>query len=59
MSKYSKWLPTRKWWFATTVAVGTILGLVLTGDGINSDDETIAVIGLVVQRVGSYIIPND
>lgn len=53
------WMPTRKWWVTTVTAVGTIVVAALTGDGINTDAETILVVGIVVQRVVGYIIPNE
>ena len=55
----NKWLPTNKWWVATTVAVGSIVGLVWVGDGVNTDEEKYLVISLVVQRVAAYWTRND
>lgn len=60
MSPYKKrvWLPTWKWWTATITAAGAVATVVLTGDGLNTDDEKALVIGLVVQRLVAYATPN-
>lgn len=55
----SKYMPTWKWWTATTTAAGTIAVVAFTGDGINTDSETTFVIGIVVQRLVSYLTPNN
>lgn len=58
MPDMKKWLPTTKWWTATIVTVGTIVGAATTGDGINTDDEKLFVIGLLVQRAVAYATTN-
>lgn len=50
--------PTWKWCTATVTAAGTVAVLAFTGDGINTDPEIIAIIGLVVQRFVAYFTPN-
>jgi hypothetical protein len=52
------WLPTRKWWAATATAAGTVAVAAFTGNGIDTDQEKILVIGIVVQRVVAYFTPN-
>ena len=59
MTKWQKWLPTNKWWAATTVAAGTIVLTLWTGNGIDTDDEKTLVVGLVVQRIVAYWTPNS
>lgn len=54
----SKWMPTNKWINATLVIVGTILGMALTGDGINTDPEVLTVLSLVTQRAVAYFTSN-
>jgi hypothetical protein len=51
--------PTRKWWAATVTAIGTVAIAALTGDGINTDPEIVMVVGLGVQRVIAYLVPNE
>lgn len=55
----SPWWPTNKWWVATVTAAGAVAVALITGDGINTDDEKIIVVGLVVQRVVAYIAKNE
>ena len=54
----NKWLPTRKWWYATVIAAGGLATMLLTGEPEVTDEETIALITFAVQRIGSYILPN-
>lgn len=56
---WRKWMPTRKWWAATITGAGTVAVMLWTGDGINTDEEKILVIGLAIQRLVSYVTPND
>jgi hypothetical protein len=56
---WKKWLPTNKWWTATVTAAATVVGMAVTGDGINTDDEELLVIGLVAQRLIAWITPNE
>ena len=53
-----RWWPTNKWWVATVTAAGTVWLMLWTGDGINTDDEKTIIVGLVVQRIASYITRN-
>lgn len=60
MSETKKsWFPTRKWWVQFVVSLGTVATMLWTGDGINTDDEKKAVIGLGVALAGTYLMPND
>jgi hypothetical protein len=52
------WLPTRKWWAATVVALGAIATLWVT-TGAFDRDVAIAVIGAVVQAATTYLVPNQ
>lgn len=52
------WWPTRKWWYATVIAAGGLATMLLTGESEVTDEETIAVVTFVVQRIASYILPN-
>jgi hypothetical protein len=52
------WLPTRKWWAATVVALGAIATLWVT-KGAFDRDVAIAVIGAAVQAATTYIVPNQ
>lgn len=50
--------PTKKWWAATVTGVGALATLwVQTGSW--TVDVTIVAIGLGVQRVVSWLTPND
>jgi hypothetical protein len=55
----ARWAPTAKWWAATTTAAATIVTLLWTGDGINTDEEKTLVIGLVVSRILAFAVPKD
>lgn len=62
MSPYKKgrgWRPTAKWWAATTAASATVVTMLWTGDGINTDEEKTLIIGLVASRVLAYAVPKD
>lgn len=53
------WLPTRKWVAAEVAALGTLAVMLLTGNrDVLSDEETVAIIGFIVQAIGTYIVPN-
>jgi hypothetical protein len=52
------WLPTRKWWAATVVALGAIATLWVT-NGAFDRDVAIAAIAAVVQAATSYLVPNQ
>lgn len=51
-------MPTRKWWAATVVALGT-LGTAFAEAGEWNATLTVAAIGLVVQRATAYLVPNE
>jgi hypothetical protein len=51
-------LPTNKWWAAQVVAIGALLTLWVT-TGHWATDESVALIGLVVQAVTTYLVPNS
>lgn len=53
-----KYMPTWKWWTATVTGAGTVIGVAVTGDGINTDDEKLLVVGFIVQRVVAWLTPN-
>jgi hypothetical protein len=50
--------PTRKWFAAQVVAIGALLTMYVTTDGWD-DEETVALIGLVVQAFTTYLVPNQ
>lgn len=50
-------MPTRKWWFATVTATGTE-AVAIISDGWTQATQ-IALVGLVVQRLGAWLLPND
>jgi len=52
------WLPTRKWWAATVIALGAIATLWVT-KGAFDRDVAIALIAAVVQAATSYLVPNQ
>jgi len=52
------WLPTRKWWAATVVALGAIATMWVT-KGAFDRDVAIAAIAAVVQAATTYIVPNQ
>ena len=52
------WLPTRKWWAATVIALGAIATLWVT-KGAFDRDVAIAAIAAVVQAATSYLVPNQ
>lgn len=54
-----KYMPTWKWWTASVTGAGTIIGVAVTGDGINTDDEKLLVVGFIVQRIVAYLTPNS
>lgn len=56
--KKTNWKPSRKWWTQFVASAGTLAGMVWTGDGVNTDDEKLAVIGILVALVGTYWVPN-
>ena len=58
MGQLEKWLPSRKWWTQFVTSAATVITMAVTGDGINTDDETKAVIGIVVALALTYIVPN-
>lgn len=58
MKNWQKYAPTYKWWAATVTGLGTIAGAAWTGDGINTDDEKLLVIGILVQRIVAYVAGN-
>lgn len=52
------WIPSRKWLGQLVTSAGTVAGMAWTGDGINTDNEKLAVIGITVGLVTTYLIPN-
>lgn len=56
---WRKWSPTSKWWAASIAAAATIVTMLWTGDGINTDEEKTLVIGLLASRVLAYAVPKD
>lgn len=58
-TRAAAWWPTWKWWTATITGAGTIVTVALIGDGINTDDEKILVIGIVVARLVAWTTPNQ
>ena len=50
-------LPTRKWWAAQIVALGALVTLWVT-TGHWAKDESLALIGLIVQASTTYLVPN-
>lgn len=55
----SKYWPTNKWVVATITAAGTVVGIIWLGDGVNTDEEKLILISLVVQRLAAYWASND
>ena len=55
---WENWVPTYKWLTATIVAGGTVVAMMLTGDGINTDTEQVMTVGLVVERLVAYFTPR-
>ena len=55
----SRYMPTAKWWAATITAAGSVVTLAVTGDGINTDDEKALVIGIFIQRLVAWAVPNQ
>lgn len=53
------YLPTSKWWAASVATVATIVTMLWTGDGINTDEEKTLVIGLLASRILAYAVPKD
>jgi hypothetical protein len=52
------WAPTRKWWTATIIALGTV-GTAWAEAGDWNQTLTVAAIGILVQRATAYIVPNE
>lgn len=52
------WMPTRKWWAATLVALGAIATLWVS-KGTFDRDVAIALIAAVVQAATTYLLPNQ
>jgi hypothetical protein len=55
----ANWWPTNKWFVATITAAGTIAAMVWVGDGVNTDEEKLILVSLVVQRLAAYWAKND
>lgn len=51
-------MPSRKWLVAQVTAIGALLTMWAT-TGTWDQEETVALIGLFVQAVSTYLIPND
>ena len=52
------WMPTRKWWAATVIALGAIATVWVT-KGAFDRDMAIALIAAVVQAATTYLVPNQ
>jgi hypothetical protein len=52
------WMPTRKWWAATVIALGAIATVWVT-KGAFDRDVAIALIAALVQAVTTYLVPNQ
>lgn len=50
-------MPTRKWWAALVTGLGTIATMALT-TGTWDTEESVALVGLVVERLVSWLVPN-
>lgn len=59
MTRWKRWLPTRKWWAQFVGSTATVVTMAWTGDGINTDDERKAVIGVCATLVLTYIVANE
>lgn len=55
----SKWAPTNKWWAATVTAAGTVGLMFWTGNGVDTDEEKVVLVGLVIQRLVAYVARNE
>jgi hypothetical protein len=51
------WMPTRKWWAAQVVAAGALATMIVSTNSWDTE-ETLAIIGWIVQSVTTYICPN-
>ncbi|MEW9547230.1 hypothetical protein [Nonomuraea sp. NPDC050783] len=51
-------MPTRKWWAMLVVALGAI-AVSWVSAGQLTKETAIALIGVVVQAVATYLVPND
>jgi hypothetical protein len=58
MASESSLRPTRKWWAARITAVGTLLVLYVTA-GEWSTEVSVALIGLLVEGLVSWLVPNE
>jgi hypothetical protein len=54
----SKWIPTRKWLFATVTGAIGLGVMLLTGDPAVTDPEKVAIGGYLSAAAGSYILPD-
>jgi hypothetical protein len=50
--------PTNKWWAATVIAIGAVATLWVT-KGAFDKDVMLATIGVIVQALTSYLVPNQ
>jgi hypothetical protein len=55
----SKWMPTNKWWAATSATAGTVALMFWTAGGVDTDDKKVILVGLLVQRVVAYVARNE
>jgi hypothetical protein len=55
----SKWAPSNKWWAATVTAAGTVGLMFWTGNGVDTDEEKVVLIGFAVQRLVAYVARNE
>jgi hypothetical protein len=57
--RMNRWFPTNKWWGQFIVSDATIAGMLWTGNGVDTDAEKLALIGIVANLATTYLIPNN
>lgn len=55
--RHAGWFPTRKWMVGQITALGALLTMVVTTGGWDQE-ETVALVGLVVAGATAYLVPN-
>ena len=58
MKTESQWMPTRKWMVRTVIALGA-LATMYFATGSWDQEESIALVGLLVGAATSYLVPNS
>lgn len=56
-TRHTGWVPTRKWVVGQITALGALVTMVVTTGGWNQE-ETVALVGLLVAGATSYLVPN-